>query len=310
MIIEKVLTQTIALFILIFIGYIIKKLNVLKDSDIKGISELIVKVTLPLLIIDSMAIDFSKEKIIFSIVVFVISSAAFLIKNIFGKKLVKIIRSKGSEADVYRSMILFSNSAFMGFPVVEAVYGKEGIFYAAIINVSFTIFIWTLGIDILDKKNTKKTTLDLLRKPGIVSIIVGLFFFFLPIEIPKIINIPVVMVGNMTTPLAMITIGAMLTESNIFEIFKEKKLFFMSAIRLILFPILFMFSLFLLPLPSKIVGILLILESMPVASTVAIFSKQYDSDYKLASKGVFLSTLLNIITIPIILYLFSLVFKV
>lgn len=310
MIIEKVLIQTVALFILIFIGYILRKTNIIKPSDVKGMSELIVKVTLPLLIINSMAIDFSKDKIIFSVVVFIISSIAFFIKNIFGKQIVKIMRSKGSQSDVYRSMMLFSNSAFMGFPVVNAVYGKEGIFYAAIINVSFTIFIWTLGIDILDKKNDKKNYIDLIKKPGILSIIIGLFFFFLPITIPTIIEIPLVMIGDMTTPLAMLTIGAMLTESNMFDIFREKRLFVISAIRLVLFPILFMFSLFLLPLPSKIVGILLILESMPVASTVAIFSKQYDSDYKLASQGVFLSTLLNIVTIPIILYLFSIVFKV
>lgn len=310
--IQNVLTQTVALFLLILIGYAVKKLDVVRDSDIKGISDLIVKVTMPILIVVSMSMEFSKEKLVFSGIMFGISSLSYIFKNIIAKWFTKLFKVEGPESAIYEMMILFSNSGFMGFPVVKALYGEEGIFYAAIINVSFNIFIWTLGVNIISRGNGREKTSAkvLLKNPGIVSVIIGAVLFLAPIEIPEVIYTPLKMIGDSTTPLAMMTIGMLLVNTSVKTLFRNKKLAIASMVRILVFPIVFMMVLFLLGIPPMITGILLILESMPAASSIAIFARNYDSDYELASQGVFLSTLLNVITIPFILYLFSLLFKV
>lgn len=313
MAIQNVLTQTVALFILILIGYTVKKLGVVRDSDVKGISELIVKVTLPTMIVVSMSMEFSRDKLIFSAIMFGISSMSYVFKNIIAKWFTKFFKVKGPESAIYEMMILFSNSGFMGFPVVKALYGEEGVFYAAIINVSFNIFIWTLGVNIISRDNgnrVKTSAKTLLKNPGIVSVFIGVALFLAPIEIPEVIKSPLTMIGESTTPLAMMTIGMLLVNTSVKSLFKNKKLALASIVRILVFPIIFMTVLFLLDVPPMVTGILLILESMPAASSIAIFARRYDADYELASQGVFLSTLLNVITIPFILYLFSVFFGV
>lgn len=310
---QNVFVQTIALFLLIFIGYVVKKLGVLRDSDVKGLSELIMKVTIPIMIVVSMSREFSTDKLVFSAVMFGISSISYLFKNILAKAFTKVLKTKGPESGIYELIILFSNAGFMGFPVVRAMYGEEGVFYAAIINVSFNIFIWTLGISILSRhdKTREKTSLKtLLRNPGIVSVMIGLLLFFLPITLPEIIKTPLSLVGESSTPLAMMTIGMLLVDTDIKTVFKNKELAIASIVRILVFPIIFMAVLFWLRVPPMVTGILLILESMPAATSIAIFARKFDADYELASQGIFLSTLLNVITIPIILYLFSKFFGV
>lgn len=311
--IQNVLTQTVALFLLIIIGYIVKKLDVVRDSDVKGISELIVKVTMPIMIVVSMSREFSREKLVFSAIMFGVSSLSYIFKNIIAKWFTKVFKVEGPESAIYEMMILFSNSGFMGFPVVKALYGEEGVFYAAIINVSFNIFIWTLGVNIISRHNGKRakpSVKSLLKNPGIASVLIGAVLFIAPVEIPEVLKGPLQMIGESTTPLAMMTIGMLLVNTSVKTLFRNKKLALASMMRILVFPIAFMALLFLLKIPPMLTGILLILESMPAASSIAIFARRYDSDYELASQGVFLSTLLNVITIPFILYLFSMLFKV
>lgn len=311
MVIQNVLTQTVALFILILVGYVVKRREVLRDSDIRGITDFIVKVTMPFLIISSMAMEFSMDKLYFSIIMFTISSLSYVFKNTLAKLFTRAFKISGSESSVYEMMIIFANVGFMGFPVVNALYGEEGVFYAAIINISFNIFIWTLGINILSRNDDdfqKVKLRSLFKNPGIISVGIGFVLFILPIRVPEFLMIPMNMVGEATTPLAMMIIGTLLVNTDIRRVIGNKKLLLSSAIRIVLLPLIFMGFMLPLGLPPEIVGIMLVLESMPAASSIAIFARRFEADYELASQGVFLSTLLNVLTIPIILYLFSLLF--
>ena len=189
----------------------------------------------------------------------------------------------------------------MGYPIVETILGKDAIFYAAIFTIPFNLLIMTLGVFVICKENNNYSfSFKSLINPVIISIFIGLSLFILNIKLPYIINRPIELLGNITTPLSMIVIGSMLCLSSISECVKNKKLYIVSFIRLVLMPILIYFILKGIVYDKLLFSIPIVIVSMPVASNTAILSSEYNANDKLASQLVFMSTLFSIVTIPII----------
>ncbi len=303
---DRVLDQSIILFLLIVIGFIARKRNIVTDALISGFSDFVLKVTLPLFIIVSMDREFSKDKIIFSGLILFISIFTYLFKILLSKIFVKNIEALDIQKGVYRALIIFSNSGFMGFPIAYAIYGDDGIFYAAMLNIAYNVLIWTFGVNLLSIGDKKEEggIINLLKNPGIFSVIIGLVIFLTPLRLPSLLYEPMDMVGGMTTPMAMIVVGGILGGTKVGNAFKNKRLVMTALIRLLVIPLVILVVLLPFNLPKIVLGITVIIDAMPCAANVAIFSRKYGSDYSLASQGVFLSTLMNIITTPIVLYIF------
>lgn len=300
------LDQSIILFLLIIIGFMARKRNILTDELISGFSDFVLKVTLPLFIIVSMDREFSKDKIIFSGLILFISIFTYLFKIILSKLFVKNIDVLDIQKGVYRSLIIFSNSGFMGFPIAYAIYGNDGVFFAAMLNIAYNVLLWTLGVKLLnvDGEREEGGLTNLLKNPGVFSVIIGLAIFLTPLTLPSLLHAPMDMVGGMTTPMAMLVVGGILGGTKIGNAFKNRKLIMTALIRLIFIPLIILVVLLPFNLPKIVLGITVIIDAMPCAANVAIFSRKYGSDYSLASQGVFLSTLMNIITTPLVLYIF------
>lgn len=303
---NNVLDQSIILFLLIVIGFIARKKNIVTDETIKGFSEFVLKVTLPLFIIVSMDKEFSKDKIVYSGLILGISVITYLFKILLSKAFIKYADPLDIQKGVYRFIIIFSNSGFMGYPIAYALYKDDGVFYAAMLNITFNILIWTLGVKLMNTQTEdhQDGLKNLILNPGIFSVIIGLILFLTPLTLPKLLTEPMAMVGGMTTPMAMIVVGGILGGTKIGSAFKNKKLIIVSLIRLILIPLFILLVLLPFNLPKIVLGITVIIDAMPAAANTAIFARRYDSDYCLASQGVFLSTLMNIVTTPLILYIF------
>ena len=303
---DRVLDQSIIIFLLIMIGFIARKKSIVTDDMIKTFTDFVMKVTLPLFIIVSMDNEFSKDKIVFSGMIILISIFTYIFKVFLSKLFIKYTKPLDIQKGVYRFLIIFSNAGFMGYPISYAVYGDDGIFYAAMLNISYNVLVWTLGVSLLSKDSSKKggKFKEVLMNPGIFSVFIGLIIFLTPLTIPKILSEPMSMVGNMTTPLAMIVVGGILGGTKIGGAFKNKRLIAASFIRLLVTPLFILFVLIPLNLPKIVIGITVIVDAMPCAANTAIFARKYNADYCLASQGVFLSTLMNIVTTPFILYIF------
>lgn len=298
--IKNVFTQVFILFILILVGYIATKKNLIDSSLTKKLSKLIMNIFLPCMIINSMQLEYSptvlKKVLLLILISLLIYAISFLIAIIF-----KAISRSKNDIGVYQFAILFSNVGFMGYPIVEAILGKDAIFYAAIFNIPFNLLIMTLGVFVICKENNNYSfSFKSLINPVIISIFIGLSLFILNIKLPYIINRPIELLGNITTPLSMIVIGSMLCLSSISECVKNKKLYIVSFIRLILMPILIYFILKGIVYDKLLFSIPIVIVSMPVASNTAILSSEYNANDKLASQLVFMSTLFSIVTIPII----------
>jgi len=298
--IKNVFTQVFILFILILVGYIATKKNLIDSSLTKKLSKLIMNIFLPCMIINSMQLEYSptvlKKVLLLILISLFIYAISFLIAIIF-----KAISKSKNDIGVYQFAILFSNVGFMGYPIVEAILGKDAIFYAAIFNIPFNLLIMTLGVFVICKENNNYSfSFKSLINPVIISIFIGLSLFILNIKLPYIINRPIELLGNITTPLSMIVIGSMLCLSSISECVRNKKLYIVSFIRLILMPILIYFILKGIVYDKLLFSIPIVIVSMPVASNTAILSSEYNANDKLASQLVFMSTLFSIVTIPII----------
>lgn len=303
---EQVFNQATVLFLLLLVGFIAKKLKIMTDELGKGISNLIIYIMLPALIITAMNYEFSEEMLSMSIKLLTIAPFVHIFMIILAILFTKVfiiedIKKRG----VYQFLIVFGNVGFMGYPIIRSIYGDIGVFYAAIHNIWFNILMWTVGIMLMSSDDKGKMNLKALVNPGIISIAIGFFLFIFSIELPEPISIALSKLGNATTPLSMMVVGSLIADAKIKEIFTNTKLIFVSIIKLVIVPLIVYLVLSRFDLPKMVVGIPVILSGMPSAANAAIYARKYDSDYKLASQGVFLTTLLCLITIPMLMMLLT-----
>jgi predicted permease len=304
-----VLNQVVVLFILIIIGYVIKKLNIVEDSMKKDVSELVINVTLPAFIILSMTANFSVEILSNSVKLIGISFFMYFIAIVFGNVYTKLIKLEDDERSIYKFIVAFSNSGFMGYPIINVVLGAQGVFYAAIFNLAFTIMIWTYGVYIIKGKSSEKMSIKNRIKsifnPALFAVIIGFILFVFQIELPNFIKSTLSLVGGVTTPLSMMLIGFILSEIHLKDIVSGWKIYSLALVRLLIMPGIMFLILTGLGVEGYLLQIPVLIAAMPAAANTAIVSSRYGGNYKLASKGIFITTLLSIITIPIIIKLIS-----
>ncbi|MBN2260209.1 MAG: AEC family transporter [Clostridiales bacterium] len=304
--------QVIALFMLILFGYLIKKFKMVTDNFQKEISVFVLNVALPAFIVTSVNLSFTEEMIANSGKLWVISAFMFLASLLISYILVKVLKIKGSNQDIYQFILIFPNVGYMGFPIIKAVYGDIGVFYAAIFNLNFNILLWSLGIYLLKRncdgciKNENTTfgkKIKASMNPALYALILGFGLSFLKIEMPSLLKETLIMVGNTTSPLSMMFIGFILTEVHLKELLGSFNLYLISLVRLLGLPAIF-FLILRNFISGEMLGVSVLLFGMPAAVNTAVIASRYGSNYKLASKIVFLSTLMSIITIPLMINFF------
>ena len=300
----KTFTQVLILFILILIGYFIRYRNLIDKSFTSKLSNLVLSIFLPALIINSMQINFEPSIINKIIIIILLSFITYLISYLIAYSL-KFIFKSDKDIGVYQYAVMFSNVGFMGYPVVQSIFGSDALFYASIFNLPFNLLIMTLGVYLLCRGNKNYDfSIKSFVNPVIVSILIGFILFIFRIKLPVFINDTLELLGDLTTPLSMLIIGSMLCESPAKECFFYKKLYLIVFIRLLFIPACIYFILKGIVNDKLLLSIPVILTSMPIATNAAIMANKYKANESLASQLVFLSALLSIITIPFISFLF------
>lgn len=300
----NIFNQIIILFLLMIVGYGSQKLDIIKEELYKGLSHLVFQVALPALIIKSMQYSFSKEMLLTSFKMILLSLVVHGIAFLVSCFVPKLLGVKGSEADVIQFILIFSNVGYMGYPVLNAVYGEQGVFYGALFNIPFNLLLWTLGYGIMTRHSSggkeKVPIKKVLLNPGVFSVIIGFVLFLFSIKLPTVLYGTLHYLGEMTVPLSMLVIGAMLAELPLKEIFNEGKLIVVSSFRLIIIPLVVMGILWMMGLRGITLGVPVIIAGMPAAANTAIFGNMFNTAPYLASKGVFITTLFSIISIPLL----------
>ncbi len=294
--------QIIILFILILTGFIIRQVKVVDTEFINNLATFIIYVTLPALIINSMNYDFSVELLINVAITFVITCLVYLLMLLVANLVIKPFDIKESKANIYRFLIVFANVGFMGYPITYVLFASEGVFLASIYNLVFTIMIWSVGIIIISSndRSVKHFNYKDLLNPGMIAITIGFSLFLAPFSLPGSVVEALEILGDATIPLAMIVVGAKLTEVKIISIFYDLKLWLVALLRLIILPMIVFLLLSFLPIDEIVSGVIVILTAMPAATNTTIFAQEFGGDDSLGAKGIFLTTLLAIITLPLV----------
>jgi predicted permease len=301
MAVNTVINQIIVLFLMIFAGFLAKKKGIISGASRKKLSELLLNITNPLLIISSFQFEFSREILQNVLIVLVFAIVAHALQILLGKLL--FIKSEGGAKQIGELSAIYTNCGFMGFPVLESLYGKIGILYGSVYSAVFNVYLWTHGVMVLNGKGGAKSVKKILLNPGIISVVIGLLIFFFSIKLPYPLAQAMELLGDMTIPLSMLIVGATLADADFKKLFSGFNLYYITGIRLILMPLLAIMILKLFSLSEVLMGTCVLFIAMPVATTVSIFAEMYNGDTELASRVVVFSTLLSAFTIPLMIAL-------
>jgi predicted permease len=295
---NNIINQVIILSLIMIVGVYARKKDILSKEASKSFSNFLTNITLPCLLISSFNYTYSQDMISKARIMFAYSIIIHIVLIFISRVLT--FKYPENSKKVLRFATIFSNCGFMGYPVLESLFGKIGIFYGAIFNIPFNIFMFSIGIMIYTGKKDLKTLKEVLFNPAIIATILGLIIFSFSIKLPYPLFTAMSIVGSMTTPLSMIIVGAMLSEIRLKDIFSGTLVYYASFLRLIAVPFLTLGILKLLNADKLLMQIAVIIEAMPAAVLASVLAEKYGADTALASRSVFISTIISMITIPFI----------
>lgn len=300
---STILNQVIVLLLIMLMGFYARKRDLINESVNKKLSELLLKVTNPLLVISSFQVSFTQELFDKVVAVFIFSILVHVFSILLGQFL--FLRQKENTKKIMKFSAIYSNCGFMGFPLLDSLFGKTGILLGSVYVAAFNIFLWTNGVMIFSSKRKmdRETLKKALLNPGIVSVVIGLLLFFFSLKLPFPIAKATSLVGSMTIPLSMLIVGANIASCNFKNLLKGFELYYITAVRLLLIPLATHLVLKVLGFSDMLLSTCVLLVAMPVATTTTIFAEMYGEDASFASRVVAFSTLASIITIPLIMLL-------
>jgi len=297
------ISQILILFIIMFVGAAAKKAKILNSSIEDSMSVLLIQIAMPALVISSTNFERTSEVLPNMISILAITFVSYILTIVLCTAAVKGLRYDKKSANVFISLIVFANVGFMGYPVARAFFSEIGVFYATAANLVFTSFLWTYGILLFNSQG--KPDYKKLLNIGTISALMAVFMSIFQIRLPYYFQTAFDLTGKMTTPLSMLLIGAMIAEIDIAKLVSNKKVYLVAIIKLLIIPLATAFLLKYLGFNDTVISICTVMAAMPSGATNAIFARQFDSEPLFASIGVFITTLLSILTLPLTVFVLT-----
>lgn len=299
------------LLITLAVGFYLNKKDILDAGTCKKLSSLVVNFTSPLLIISSaghVSANSQGELILLLIAGLVLYCTLPAISAV----ITRLLHAPADCRGTYRSMVMHANVGFMGYPVVEALYGETAIFYTTIFNLGFNLLFYSYTLFLYDRDagNTSRFEPKRLLNAGTMAALLALAIPFTGISLPDLILEPCSFIGSVTTPLSMLIIGSNMANYPLHDIFSEKRIYAVTVIRLLVMPILTALYMSFLTDNVLLICMTAMTIGMPIASMVAMASSQYEKQGRVASISVVMSTLCSMVTIPVLAAILKLWFGV
>lgn len=298
MMFQTVFTQVVILFILIFIGFILNKLKVLNEVGAKAITDIVLYIATPAVIIKSFIRNFSTQllkNLGIGFIAGIIAHIIFIVISLL------LLRSRDiSKQKVLQFGIIFSNCGYMSLPLLQAVLGDDGVFYGATYVAVFQIVIWSYGIFLMGNGFKDITPKKVILSPGIIGFSLAFIIFVLQIPMPSIIRQPINYMASLNTPLPMIVIGYHLANSNVLAGLKDIQLLFATVIKLAVLPLIAIFGFYIFGIRGTMPLAITTCISAPTAAICTMFSSKFGRDTSLSVTMVSLTTLLSVMSMPLI----------
>jgi len=304
--------RIIAVFFIIFIGYTAARIGWISSGSMKTLNKILLNIACPCLIIHIMTTFEIPEGTwtltgwILGILV-IIYAASTIIGWMFSRQ----FRVPCEERGIYMYSLTYTNNGFLGLPIAAAIFGfdSQGFFLMVLGNIFTVMITFSFGILTVARNHASGRSLKEILKPMLnIPIFTGLFgitLMLLDVNFPDAANGALKMLGDMVVPLSVLIVGAQLAGSHPGDIFLEKKYYWLSALRLIAIPGILYLLLTLFRIPPMAIFILVLTVALPSAALVVVFAEEYGKNTRVAAEIVLITTLLSLITLPLVLIFLS-----
>lgn len=301
--ISAITESVFSLFIIILVGVYGSKRKIITSELNKGLTDILIKIALPFMIISSFMFTYDDTIKSNVLKTFYYSLGAYAIMATVSY--LTLMPVKKNKKTVLHFANVFVNTGYIGFPVLNSVYGSEGVIYGSIFNVFFVVFVWTYGIMLykgkLEKGYLRKELISLLFNPSIIAVFIGIVLMILDIELKGALLISVKSIGNITGPLSMFIIGVILSNVKIKQYLTDWTLYYGIIIKLIIIPFTIYFISLLLGDLTKAVYSVVIMTAMPASAMTSILAESFNKEKEFAAVIVSATTLISLLTVPLLI---------
>lgn len=305
--IRDVFSNLLGLFLLIGVGYGAVRLNFVPSSATQVFSSLLMKITLPATVLVSLVQPYDPAFLHDGVLIVVLGGALLSLYGLISWWSARFFRVSGAKKGVWVFACMFSNNGFMGFPIALALFHQEGLALAVFLGIPFNLLAYTLGAKLMCSSREDHggepapSLVSILCTPVNAATLLGVALYLAQLSIPTVLSTPLTHLSNITTPLSMIVTGMTLAAGKASDLLRDKDVFSSCFMRLLVLPLLTWGILVLLPISNPlVVGVTLIIMAMPSPAITAILAQTYSADTAFAARAVFLSSLLCLVSIPLI----------
>ncbi|MDO4502393.1 MAG: AEC family transporter [Coriobacteriia bacterium] len=296
--------QMAMLFIIVGVGYASKKVGWMDQDFDKAFSKVILNAVLPCMILGSVLAAETLPTPEQLVTMFAFGTLSYVVMLVVGLVVTWVMRISHGHRGVFRYMMLFGNVGFIGFPVITAIFGPEALLYAGLYQFPFNILAYTLGAYFLTQDNEYgvkvKVSPKVFLSPAVISCLVAVVLTVLGIHNVPVLGPATETLGSMTTPGALLIIGSSLANLPLRELTGGPRLWISAAVRLLVTPVLVLLLFSQFNLDPVILGVIVILCGMPVATNGTMMCYEYGGDAKTMSQGTFITTVFCLLTIPLL----------
>lgn len=299
------------MFLLMAVGFFCGKRGIIREDGSKQLSDLLLMIVIPCLSINVYQVDKDPAIVKGLLLAFGLAIFSHILAIVIAKLCIR--KKEDARYRVERFAAVYSNAGFMGLPLVQATMGNEGVIFATAYMACFNFFAFTLGEMELRGERRPPALRKLLLHPGVWSVALGILFFFFQIRLPAPIGPTVNFIASMNTPLAMIACGTFLAGTQLHGLWKNRKMYLVTALRLILIPLILLLIYKLTGVmgwfsgADTVVLISLISAACPTAAMCSIMSRKFGLDAAYGGQLVAVTTVCSIVTLPLVVMLAQLV---
>ncbi len=289
--------------VILVLGFFLGKIKMIDSKINKGLVNLLLSVFMPASLFAAFpsAYNESKSQLFFSGLVagFVVMLAlVFLSRIIFSK-----LFYKGEFRYESQFTLIFNNATFLGYPIISSTFGEQGIIPYCGFIIAFNIALFSYGVYLFKRKVDKELFTGIIKNPNIIAVVLGMIVFMVGIKLPGFVTDAVAFTGNATTALSIICIGFMLSKADFKAIFKKWHILSAAAIQLIIGPLATWALLSFMRFPAEVITVCTLIQALPTATSLGLFASKYGGNEIESSELVAVSTLLSIVTMPVMVTL-------
>lgn len=289
--------QILVMLLMMSVGMVLYKIGQIDEKGVGQLSNLALYVATPCVVLQALAIEFDAERLVTGGWVMLFFMIIFAVSVVIARVLC------GSADRVGQFAVVFSNSGFVGIPLIQGILGDEYVFYVTMTMVAGTATFWTYGVYLMSGDKNEVSIKKILTNPNLIAIVIGLIFFFAPIKLPYVLQRTVAGMANMNTGLGMIILGATLGASNIGLMIRDTRLYKATALRLVAVPLVCIPILMFMPVPFEVRMVMMIIAAAPAASATSMLALKYGADYSYGTGLAIGTTIVSMVTMPAVLAL-------